>query len=1210
MALITPIQASFAGGEYSPSIYSRVDLEKYKSGLRTCRNFIIHSQGGASNRCGMEYIQSTKYSASMSVAQEFVFNQTQAYMLEIGHRYIRFFTDGARIENNGVPYEVETPYEAADLTGLRFESSADVIFITHPDYQPRTLTRYGNANWVLDTYEPDDGPFMPENTNESSSLSVSAVTGSNVTLSVATTLITDPNYAFLCHFDGPNGSPTFTDEVGNTITANGDAQITTSDSVFGGACGLFDGTGDYLTVSDSDRFAYANSALTIGFRVKVAVNQTNFIYSHNDNAGNKLEIYFDSNGDLNFVAQSASVTVANYTWDANIVTSTWYEFEIVRSGTSLVCRKNGTAVSASIATAISTNGLPNVAVDLEIGRQFGGASYLNGKLDEMRILKGTAAHGSDYTSPTSAFSLTSTTTPEFTFSQEHIGALFRLRHYIEGQTASSSFTSATSGSSIKCFTTWRIITHGTWTGKLRVEKSTNGGTTWTTLRAFSSANDANFDTSGTEDIETNEEPFLVRATMYNYTSGTATVDLTTDPFYQDGIVRVTSFNSVTSVQAEVLSEVGSTSNTTSWSEGSWSNYRGWPSVSRFFQDRLCFANTDSEPQTIWMTETSNYYSFIRHSTLLDTDGITLNLPSRQLNAINGLVAFKKLLAFTSASVWSVGPTSGNALTPTSVVQDVEEYSGSADINQMVIGTEAIYTQADDETIKNIGYTLQSDGFNGSDVNILAKHLFEGYSISKMAYQRKPNSIIWCLRSDGKLLSLTYLREQEVVAWAQHETDGTVESICSIPGDNSDELWLIINRDNGRFVEKMEGRKQFSLTDHVFMDSYTLVSSATSTVSNLGHLQSQTVSILGDDLVLSTQVVSASGTLSFASDPYMVALLHGDGEDESTDIYDSSPNHKTVTVYGNTHITTDDPVFGCGCLRFDGAGDYLTLADSNDWSFGTGNFDINLRVKFTSVSGTQIFIGQYVDINNLWQVQLVGGKLKMLFVSGGTTLGSYTMTNDPGFVTGQWYAFKFGRNGSNGYIAIDGVQQTLTTNTSFGSNNVGNISSVLYIGQQGSSSGYFSGDMDEIYIGKGSFTDTGAFTPPTSAYTSESFNELYIGLPYNSDLETLNIDLPLRTGTLQGSKVKIGNVTFRLINTRGGYIGPNEDELTERFTFDFLNDESGGDMCETDYFNGDIRVPLGAGYEDGGRVFYRQSDPLPVTIGAIVPEFAPGGSTGG
>jgi hypothetical protein len=122
--------------------------------------------------------------------------------------------------------------------------------------------------------------------------------------------------------------------------------------------------------------------------------------------------------------------------------------------------------------------------------------------------------------------------------------------------------------------------------------------------------------------------------------------------------------------------------------------------------------------------------------------------------------------------------------------------------------------------------------------------------------------------------------------------------------------------------------------------------------------------------------------------------------------------------------------------------------------------------------------------------------------------------------------------------------------------------------------------------------------------TQPYGLIHVGLQYLSDLETLNIEVPSKT--IQGHKVKIGNVTFRLIDSRGGHVGPDENTLYEAFTQE--NFDLDADSIEL--FTGDVRVPLGAGYENGGRLFYRQYDPLPVTIGAIFPEVALGGPSGG
>ena len=166
------------------------------------------------------------------------------------------------------------------------------------------------------------------------------------------------------------------------------------------------------------------------------------------------------------------------------------------------------------------------------------------------------------------------------FAALHVGALFKLTHYIPTSLVSNSFSATGTSSSIKCFTTWRLISHGTWTGKFRIEKSIDGGTTWTSLREFTSSNDFNANTFGTEDIELNEVPFLIRINMYAYTSGTATIDLSADPFFQEGIVRIVSVTTDLAAKADVVQTVGSTAATDAWSEGSWSDYRDRKSVVR------------------------------------------------------------------------------------------------------------------------------------------------------------------------------------------------------------------------------------------------------------------------------------------------------------------------------------------------------------------------------------------------------------------------------------------------------------------------------------------------------------------------------------------------------------------------------------------------------------------------------------------------------
>jgi len=142
-------------------------------------------------------------------------------------------------------------------------------------------------------------------------------------------------------------------------------------------------------------------------------------------------------------------------------------------------------------------------------------------------------------------------------------------------------------------------------------------------------------------------------------------------------------------------------------------------------------------------------------------------------------------------------------------------------------------------------------------------------------------------------------------------------------------------------------------------------------------------------------------------------------------------------------------------------------------------------------------------------------------------------------------------------------------------------------------------MTVSILANGEVLDQQVVTDGTVSLPS-NYSKITVGLPFESDLETLNVEIPTKEGTLQGKKIKIGCVTFRMVESIGGWVGPDEDNLYEAFTEEIQG---------TSLYSGDIRIPLGAGYEDGGRILYRQIDPLPITVTAVIPELVPGGPAG-
>lgn len=183
------IQTSFNAGELSPTLEGRVDMSKYASGCAKLENFIPLIQGGAMKRSGTRYVASVKTASDVTRLIPFEFGTTQAYILEFGNQYMRVYKDGGQVlDGDDNPVEVATPYTTADLDGIQFAQSADVLYLAHPNYNPHKLSR-GTAHdiWTMTLIVFDWEPFSPQNLDDTTKVSVEGV-------DVGTSIDITPNY--------------------------------------------------------------------------------------------------------------------------------------------------------------------------------------------------------------------------------------------------------------------------------------------------------------------------------------------------------------------------------------------------------------------------------------------------------------------------------------------------------------------------------------------------------------------------------------------------------------------------------------------------------------------------------------------------------------------------------------------------------------------------------------------------------------------------------------------------------------------------------------------------------------------------------------------------------------------------------------------------------------------------------------------------------
>ena len=348
---------------------------------------------------------------------------------------------------------------------------------------------------------------------------------------------------------------------------------------------------------------------------------------------------------------------------------------------------------------------------------------------------------------------------------------------------------------------------------------------------------------------------------------------TTDKTFT-GCTRGTSGTTASSHRISTYVYSSDNSATTKWSLGAFSGTTGHPACVSFFEQRLVFAGTNTEPQTLYFSKSGDYENFAA-GTVAD-DAMIYTIASNQVNRIRYLKAQRTLLVGTTGGEFTVSADGTDAaVTPTNVTIKKQSSFGTADVDALPAGNAILFLQKAKRKIRELSYNFDTDGYQAPDLTILNDAITET-GINEICYQQEPSSILWCVREDGILAALTYQRSENVVAWHKHKLGGSfsstpygiVESVASISGTlDEDELWVIVKRTiNGTTKRYIECFSDFDFdetlsSDFKFVDSHlTYSGSSTSTLSGLSHLEGQTVTILANGATHSDKVVT-SGSIT-------------------------------------------------------------------------------------------------------------------------------------------------------------------------------------------------------------------------------------------------------------------------------------------------------------------------------------------------------------
>jgi hypothetical protein len=585
-----------------------------------------------------------------------------------------------------------------------------------------------------------------------------------------------------------------------------------------------------------------------------------------------------------------------------------------------------------------------------------------------------------------------------------------------------------------------------------------------------------------------------------------------------------------------------------WYEPSFSGLRGYPRAVTLHEQRLCFGGTAAEPNTLWCSQLDDFENF-EQGPAADAS-ISFTLAASEGNRINWLYSQADLLVGTSGDEWTIGSAdSSQSLSSTNVQANRQSSYGSKYMRASLVNDVLLFVQRNGRKVRELVYELNKDGWVAPDLTLLAEHITKG-EIVEIAYQQQPDAILWCVRGDGVLLGMTYERDQKVVGWHRHVTDGTIESVATIYGIASeDEVWIAVNRvvDGAikRFVERFQLRWRENLDDSA-TNSWRYLDNYVNAPPNEFSVQS--VTVLGGTK-LEVILDEDDFTLELA-DGDLITFRDVGGTVELNDTF----RIKLDPLDASQWILTD-PVTGAD-IDATGWGTYT--------SGGVAAFEAAYPIQSITLSGSTLTL--ILDEVRFDTDLTTGTPLRFEAVGGMTQLnGTWRVgpTSDPDF-----------------FELIDPATNLPVDTTSWSTYTSGGYA-VL---SRAYSVPNLSGREVTLYNAGGAYETTTA----TRGRINRLTQPLAVGLPFVSYLRPMKLDMELQDGTSQGRKKRVHQILARTYKSRGGEIRTNDGDWYA--------------LDRTQITTGDQKVVLAGAFGIDADIDVRQTSPYPLAVLALEPKW--------
>jgi hypothetical protein len=802
---------SFAGGEISPEMFGRIDDIRYQTGAATVRNFIPKPQGPVQNRPGFELVREVKDSTKKTRLIPFTFSVSQTYVIELGAGYFRIHSAGGTLLNTGA--------ESWFAEGETVPGQLDV-------------TATGSGTLVL-TSVPDHG--LSNGDEITIEASGSTPTGISAGVVYYVRNKTDKTLNVSATPDGP---------LLTSSTAGSGVYVTRVYRKF--VTVIFGGVAYYNTepINTSLNY-YASDDGTPDTSPKWSAMLGN-VYEVPTNYA-ESELF-----DINYVQSNDVLTLVHPNHPPAEIRRygalTWAWEDIVFAPPLPKPTNLSGAVFRGRRTRIErveVRSQATLSPEPDLYRTTGSNRFQFNRGDPVRVddLTYNAAPQADVI-PSDFYQIREVAND---------GSYIRLNKVEDGGVR-NVIPANIPGSTPTTYTTYDVL------GYIQYSENTPDIVTKYKVTAVGDDDIAESEASAELSLSNN----LFASGAYNTLSWNPVPGATRYNIYKEqnslyGYIGQTEgvdpvSGNCTFTDDNIAPDMAISPPTYDDTITTAGNY---PGAVAYFEQRRVFAGSDNEPQSILMTKSGTESDFSYQLPIRDDDRISFQLASREANRIRHVVPITELLLLTDAAEWRVTSVNSDAITPSTIAVRPQSYIGSSSVRPSVVNNSLVYCAARGGHVRELGYSDAVRGFVTNDVSLRAAHLFDNLTIVDQTYAKSPLPVVWFVSSNGKLLGLTYIPEQQIGAWHQHDTlNGTFESVCCVPEGDEDRLYVVVRRLNKttgqykRYVERMAVRNFDELSNAFFVDSG-LTFDGTNTSATTMDVSTSTTFDPGEDLTLTS-----------------------------------------------------------------------------------------------------------------------------------------------------------------------------------------------------------------------------------------------------------------------------------------------------------------------------------------------------------------------